>query len=760
MKKLLALLALLVAAPAMAYSPPPTCADTGGQHLNYAAATNAFSCGSTAPTVALQIGTSSVGGGTSGRILFDNAGLLGEYAITGTGNVVMSASPTLSGTVAGTYTLGGSPSIAYNALTGMGSGLSTFLGAPSSANLLNALTTSTGTGNAVFSASPTLSGTITGGTFSGTHTGGGSGLTGIGTASLGGITGTPSSTTFLSGNGTWETPAAGGGGTVTSIATTSPITGGTITATGTIACATCATTTNGGALSGTAPIAVSAGGVISLTNPLPVANGGTAATTVPAALGSIMAFPLSTATYPNGSITGTTTNASGTDPSILTPILSTLRFGANAAGALAIEENSVLIGNYTAATMNTGCQNFYETGSFTTQGNCFHNIVMGTYAMGASTAASATAGTGSLAYNVVIGSYAGMNLAPTATGQKSSENVFIGDHNSQFATTGNGNVDIGGDSAEALTTGGGSVIVGVHAGGAPGAANSITGNYNTLLGFGTGLNLTSGASNLILGPNMNSVLTTGSSNILIGVNATTDVSGATVSNTLNIGNLVYGIGMTGSTASPAGQLGIGIVPNASYAATVGATSVALAIKATSTSGFSGFDLLDSTGAIGGEIIYGNSASVIPGLLNIFTNGTANIASGTGQTGLFISSGNLVGIGTSSPQATMSLTTKAPILVAGTKFTISGCSAGTTVGQGTAGKFSSGTTGTCTVVITINGATGSTAPNGWNCGNVADTTTVPALFTGLMHQTGDSTTTCTVSGTTVSGDVIKFVATPY
>ncbi len=42
--------------------------------------------------------------------------------------------------------------------------------------------------------------------------------------------------------GLWDcTGAAGGSGTVTSIATTSPITGGTITATGTIACATCVT---------------------------------------------------------------------------------------------------------------------------------------------------------------------------------------------------------------------------------------------------------------------------------------------------------------------------------------------------------------------------------------------------------------------------------------------------------------------------------------------------------------------------------------
>jgi hypothetical protein len=47
----------------------------------------------------LAINSTPITGGTSGRILFDNAGTVGEKSVTGTGNVVLSASPTLSGTV-------------------------------------------------------------------------------------------------------------------------------------------------------------------------------------------------------------------------------------------------------------------------------------------------------------------------------------------------------------------------------------------------------------------------------------------------------------------------------------------------------------------------------------------------------------------------------------------------------------------------------------------------------------------------------------
>lgn len=109
--------------------------------------------------------------------------------------------------------------------------------------------------------------------------------------------------------------------------------------------------------------------------------------------------------------------------------------------------------------------------------------------------------------------------------------------------------------------------------------------------------------------------------------------------------------------------------------------------------------------------------------------------------------NTSGVG----QATLST---AGVISQATKFTISGCSAGTTVGGATAGQFASGTTGTCTVVITMNGATGITAPNGWAC-SANDISIGVAL-----PQTATSTTTCTISGATSSGNIVVFQAMAY
>jgi hypothetical protein len=50
----------------------------------------------TALGVDLDIGTTAITGGTTTRVLYNNAGVLGEYAITGTGSVVLGTTPTFT----------------------------------------------------------------------------------------------------------------------------------------------------------------------------------------------------------------------------------------------------------------------------------------------------------------------------------------------------------------------------------------------------------------------------------------------------------------------------------------------------------------------------------------------------------------------------------------------------------------------------------------------------------------------------------------
>ncbi len=173
-------------------------------------------------TASLTVGSTTIASGTDTRILYDNAGTLGEYTISGTGTVVaMAASPVFTGPTLGTpvsgtltnctgYTVanlsglgtgvatalgvnvgsagafvtfngaGGTPAsmvgtnitgtaagltagtasaVAVGGITGLGSNVATWLATPSSANLASAVTGETGSGALVFGTSPTLDGT-------------------------------------------------------------------------------------------------------------------------------------------------------------------------------------------------------------------------------------------------------------------------------------------------------------------------------------------------------------------------------------------------------------------------------------------------------------------------------------------------------------------------------------------------------------------------------------------------------------------------
>lgn len=167
---------------------------SGGSSTTFLNGTGSY----TTPSSNLVVGTSTIGSGTTTRILFDNAGVLGEYVISGTGNVAMTTSPVFTTPNLGTpsaVTLTNGTGLPIAGITGLGSGVDTWLATPSSANLAAAVTGETGTGALVFGTAPTISGaTITTSTFNGVT------LTTGGTA-----------TTFLNGAGSYTTPASGVG---------------------------------------------------------------------------------------------------------------------------------------------------------------------------------------------------------------------------------------------------------------------------------------------------------------------------------------------------------------------------------------------------------------------------------------------------------------------------------------------------------------------------------------------------------------------
>lgn len=101
-------------------------------------------------------------------------------------------------------------------------------------------------------------------------------------------------------NGVTQGPLSNGSGTVTTVATSSPITGGTITTSGTIGCPTCALTTNGGQLTATSPTAISAAGVITCPSCVTSSGGGALTATSPIAVSAAGQITCATCATVNG----------------------------------------------------------------------------------------------------------------------------------------------------------------------------------------------------------------------------------------------------------------------------------------------------------------------------------------------------------------------------------------------------------------------------------------------------------------------------
>ncbi|MEZ4156371.1 MAG: hypothetical protein R3B52_00125 [Candidatus Paceibacterota bacterium] len=150
------------------------------------------------------------------------------------------------------------------------------------------------------------------------------------------------------------------------------------------------------------------------------------------------------------------------------------------------------------------------------------------------------------AFNTAVGYQAALNMT---NGQN---NVAIG-RAAMFNVTSSGaddNVAVGRSTLIDLTSGDENVAIGYQAG-----FNITSGSTNITIGVNSAVNLLTGSNNIMIGELSGTTLTTGSNNIVIGTNISTRA--ASSANTLNIGNLIFGTSLDGTgTTISSGNIGI------------------------------------------------------------------------------------------------------------------------------------------------------------------------------------------------------------
>jgi len=147
-----------------------------------------------------------------------------------------------------------------------------------------------------------------------------------------------------------------------------------------------------------------------------------------------------------------------------------------------------------------------------------------------------------------------------------------------------------------------------------------------------------------------------------------------------------------------------------------------------------------------------SASILGWSTNVAYNG-GNVV------GLDESAAGILEVNLGTAQGSGGALKTAGIISGGTAFTVSGCgTAAAVTGGASAGSFTVGTGATnCTFTVTLNGATGLTAPHGW----VADADDTTANIHCVNSTTVSTTTVVFVcTGTIATSDLIKFLAVAY
>lgn len=306
---------------------------------------------------------------------------------------------------------------------------------------------------------------------------------------------------------------------------------------------------------------------------------------------------------------------------------------------------------------------------------------------------TSTAGTNSVAIgnqalnalptnSLVVGNTAVGNTA-AANNSAGFENTAIGNGALNSNRTGQNNTAIGWAASQNNRAATNTVAVGALSGGTNGtftakgytvlgyAAGALFDNgadYNTLIGYNSGGEITTGANNILIGADSSASVTndnliSGSNNIKIGYN--NSFPSATANNQLNIANLIFGANVDGAAKTySTGQLGIGstspmgrftIQANngdtnrvlfAIGSSTASATSTLFSVSNIGTTTLGNFGVCNTTNALTTD----SSGNITCGVLSVGSPSTDKWASTTlpDVFGIYPNSATRVGIGTTTP----------------------------------------------------------------------------------------------------------------